>query len=401
MGVYEQFAVKFNSVEEMEAYKKRLSEERKLQTLEVLKDTVEEENPDSTRVAPSITPADTTEPKPFISMYHGKATDVLARMSSKGAKINPITGSATIDSGELKVVIQKFTDLRATLGVNTHKLLSVGVARFTALNNYNRKGETSLQYAVQIPLEAYAYSLGYDVLQHETDTPEEAEKEKKRASNALKDAKKKIRKDLDTLASMELTWEEKVKGKAGDYEALHIIGTRGIRNGYINITFDPIMAQYLAKLPITQYPIALLRIDARNSNAYSMGLKFSEHFNMDNNQIRGTAQFLKVKTLLELTSLPAIEKVRAEGRRWEDRIKEPFENSLDALTACGLLENWEYSHSKGVTLTNEEATNWGSYEKWENTLVHFSLKDAPDHRARLEARAKRNTKKTSKKKTED
>ena len=56
MGVYEQFAVKFHTVEEMEAYKKRLSEEQKLQTLETLEDTVEDENPDSPRVAPSILP---------------------------------------------------------------------------------------------------------------------------------------------------------------------------------------------------------------------------------------------------------------------------------------------------------------------------------------------------------
>lgn len=349
-----------------------------------------------------------TEEESYLAMYHGKATDALARMSSKGAKINPITGSATIDSGELKVVIQKFTDLQATLGVNTHKLLSVGVARFTALNNYNRKGETSLQYAVQIPLEEYAYFLGYDVLQHETDTPEEAEKEKKRATNALKDAKKKIRKDLDTLASMELTWEEKVKGKAGDYEALHIIGTRGIRNGYINITFDPVMAQYLARLPITQYPIALLGVDARNSNAYSMGLKFTEHYNLDNNQIKGTATRLKIETLLGYTSLPSYEDVFKARKSWEERIKEPFEKSLDELTAKGVLSNWSYVASKGVELTDEEATT-NSYEEWKELFVEFELTEAIDHTERLEKRAeekkarakRRSTKKTSKKKTEN
>lgn len=346
----------------------------------------------------------TTQPKEenFLAMYHGKATDSLARVSSKGAKINPITGSATIENGDIKVVIQKFTDLQATLGVNTHKLLSVGVARFTALNNYSRRGETSLQYAIQIPLEEYAYFLGYDVIQHPTETPEEAEAEKKRANNALKDAKKKIRKDLDTLGAMELTWEEKVKGKAGDYQALHIVGSRGIRNGFINITFDPVMAEYLAKLPVTQYPIALLGVDARNSNAYSMGLKFTEHYNLDNNQIIGTANRLKIETLLSYTSLPSYEDVFKARKSWEERIKEPFEKSLDELTIKGVLSNWKYTASKGAELTDEEATPT-SYEEWKELFVEFELRDAIDHTERLEkrkeekkARAKRKSTKKSK-----
>ena len=127
----------------------------------------------------------------------------------------------------------------------------------------------------------------------------------------------------------------------------------------------------------------------------------TEHFNMDNNQIRGTAQLLKVKTLLVVTSLPSIDAVRKQRRRWEDRIKEPFETSLDALTKCGLLEDWEYTRSKGIPLTDEEATSFGSFEEWTETLVKFTLADAPDHRARLERRAEEKkqakTKKTSKK----
>ena len=59
--------------------------------------------------------------------------------------------------------------------------------------------------------------------------------------------------------------------------------------------------EYLIQLP-DAIPVALLAVD-RKPNAYSMGYKMTLHFNMDNNQIRGTAQRLKVKTL-KVTTLP-------------------------------------------------------------------------------------------------
>ena len=118
-----------------------------------------------------------------------------------------------------------------------------------------------------------------------------------------------------------------------------------------------------------------------------MGYKMTVHYNMDNNQIRGTAQRLKVKTLLEVTSLPSVKSASVKKYGWQERIKEPFENSLDALTKCGLLTDWEYTHSKGVPLTDEEATSFSSFEEWADTLVQFTLADAPDHTARLARRA--------------
>ena len=48
-------------------------------------------------------------------------------------------------------------------------------------------------------------------------------------------------------------------------------------------------------------------------------------------------------------------------------------------------------------MTDEEATAFGDYEKWANTLVHFTLKDAPVHTARLEVRAEEKKTRQSKK----
>lgn len=325
----------------------------------------------------------------FFPALHGKATDSIATMIGSTIEENRLNNTGVVESGEVKLIIEKFNKLNGTLGVSTHKLLSVAIAKFTNLNHTGTKTRQAKFTAINIPLKEYALHCGYDVVENEASTEEEAKEEVLKAKRNLDNARRKIKKDLAILYSSTLSWTEKVRGKNEDYMDIRLVEAKGIRKGFIQVHFSQTFSEYLIKLPITQYPVALLAVDERNSNAYAMGLKFTEHFNMDNNQIKGTAQILRVKTLLGLTSLPTIGKIRSEGRLWEDRIKEPFENSLDALTSCGLLEDWKYCHSKGAVMTDEEATSWESYEEWADTLLHFTLKDAPDHTVRLEDRAEK------------
>ncbi len=345
---------------------------------------------------------------PFLPMVHGKATDAIAQMTSKGKKVNPLTGSLTIEEREVKLVLQKFNDIAVTLGIKVHKLLSVGIAEFTASNNIGGKEDQALTYGVCIDLNEYAKKCGYNVTPHiqAGASPEAIAVEEKRANNALKEARKKIKEDLQALSSSRISWNESLKGKkSGDYVDIAIIGSHSIRKGFIYMVFDPVFAHYLTRLQITQYPQALLAIDPRKSNAYNIGYAMSLHYNMDSNQKIGTAQLLRVSKLLEYTDLPTIATIRKQRTSWEARIKEPFETSLDALTECGLLEDWRYSHSKGVELTDEEA-DFSNYEEWASTLVHFTLRNAPNHAPRLAARAeekkarqtKAKTKRTPKKK---
>lgn len=332
------------------------------------------------------------EKESFLPMLHGKATDSMAEMTARVLEENKLNNTGVIDTGNAKLIIDKFAELTGTLGVSTHKLLSTAVAEFTHLNHIGNKNREVNYTAVNIPLKEYAMRCGYDVEKHITSTIEEEQKETKRVKGVLDNARKKIRKDLSLLFSSSLSWREKFRGKQENFMDIRLVEAKGIRKGYILIKFTQTFAQYLIKLPLTQYPIALLKIDERNSNAYIMGLKMSQHFNLDNNQLRGTAQLLKVKTLLASTTLPTVEEVRKQRASWETRIKEPFENSLDALTACGLLENWEYSKAKGESMTDDEATKFSSYERWSETLVKFTLQDAPNHHSRLESKTRKNSK---------
>ena len=338
-----------------------------------------------------------------LAIYHGKATDAMATMSSRDAVVDQITGRATIDNGEVKLVVQKFDSLQGTLGVNTHKLLSVGVATFTALNNYDKREDRPIQPAVTFSLAEYAKWLGYDVEEHPTDNEEDALKEKRRVQRVLNEAQKKIKRELQVLQATTLTWEEKVKGKAGDYDSISLFSRTAIRKGVVHMEFSLPMAKYLVLLPITQYPKTQLRIDGRNQNAYALGNKFAEHYNMDSNQKKGTANRLKVDTLLRVTNLPTYEQTTKNRNSWTDRIKEPFETALEEVVRVGTLANWEYTHAKGVPLTEEEASNITDYKTFSELYITYEMGEEVDHTERLARRAEEQGKrqrKRSKKKSQ-
>ena len=320
----------------------------------------------------------------YMPMLHGKATDTMAEMVGRKFTENPITSTYSFKKGE---VVLKFGNFKATsLSMSTHKMLCMGIAALTEVNHVGTGKRQLKELSVSFSEQEYALMCGYDVIEHETNTPEEAKKEAARAKNEHDNARKKFQRDLKALHDASISWEEKVRGKVENFEDVHILQRKGIRNGYINMKFTDDIGGYLINMPITQYPTALLKLDERNTNAYSLGLRISEHYSMDNNIRRGTADLLKVKTLLAYTDLPKIEDVRSKGKGWEERIKEPFEKALDAITRCGLLKDWEYTHSKGVPMTDEEAAPFPFYEAWADAYIKFTLANAPDHTARLEAR---------------
>ena len=107
-SIYGQFAKHFSSAEEMEAYKKKIQATLPAQDTEL--DLQLFGSPDTeteTKVAPSITPTDTAEPKPFTAMLNGTATNQLTNISTRSNPpiVDAITGNATIEQGTLKVFI--------------------------------------------------------------------------------------------------------------------------------------------------------------------------------------------------------------------------------------------------------------------------------------------------------
>lgn len=339
------------------------------------------------------------KPEPaYFPMAHGKATDALAFMSGKSAKVDRITKNASFDKFGVQLAVLKLEELRTTLGIGFDKLFSTATGAFTKQNDFRHLKGKEPNREVSLSLREYAKLLGYDVEEKETSTPEEAEAEKKRAKHALDNARKAIKKDLLLLQASTLRWEENIKGKQRDFDSISLVTRVAIRNGEIKIAFSPEIANYLVERNlITQYPTKLLKISGRKPTAYYIGRKLAEHYNIDNNQLRGTHDRISIPALLAVTDLPSYEDVeRTDRGHWERRIKDPLEEALDTLTEEGVLKDWKYTHAKGVELTEEEAYNITSYKDFASLYLLFTPADKVDHTDRIEAKQEARAKARSK-----
>lgn len=273
---------------------------------------------------------------------------------------------------------------KGRFSVATDQLLLSSGAEFAKINNYPyKKGDKkadNINYTVKIPLIGYAERRGYKVKEEPKATPQEREKEKKRAQEALKTARKRIKRDLDILYNCSFSWSEKINGEEEDFIDIRLLEARGIRNGYINITFSRSYANYLLKhRAMTQFDNRLLLIDGNHENAYFLANKIVNHNSMTKNQERGTANILSVKKLLEYSNLPSIEELKKQRRGWEKRIKDPLENILDYLVFdIKILKDWKYTKAKGEELSAEEAESITDYANFEKLYITFSMNESEE-----------------------
>lgn len=377
MEVYTQFAKKFNSVEEMEAYKKKIAEEREKKALEAL-EAVESTAPAISRVVPSILPTGEREKSTFSTIRQGTATNALTKIkpsTKRNTIIDTITGTATITQGNLSITIPDFTELTG-FKTSTYQLLD---ALTVALTETGAKSPV-----VALSLEEYM---------------------KKRGLKDKKEARKQAKDDLETLFNATISFKEKrKKGQEQDFHDIRIIDSKGIRKGIINVTFGTAFYNILLGYPIMPYPAQLWALNSkRNPNSFYLLRKIAEHKNM--NVGKKNEDIIAVKTLLAVApNLPSYEEVMNTDRAISRRIIEPFERDMDALEDT---LTWTYCHSNNTPLTDEELSSM-SYDTFISLLIKTDWKQYPDQTARLKRKAKRieqaeqgKKRKTSKKKKAD
>lgn len=377
MEVYTQFAKKFNSVEEMEAYKKKIAEEREKKALEAL-EAVESTAPAISRVVPSILPTGEREKSTFSTIRQGTATNALTKIkpsTKRNTIIDTITGTATITQGNLSITIPDFTKLTG-FRTSTYQLLD---ALTVALTETGAKSPV-----VALSLEEYM---------------------KKRGLKDKKEARKQVTDDLETLFNATISFKEKrKKGQEQDFHDIRIIDSKGIRKGIITVTFGTAFYNILLGYPIMPYPAQLWELNSkRNPNSFYLLRKIAEHKNM--NVGKKNEDIIAVKTLLAAAPyLPSYEEVMNTDRAISRRIIEPFERDMDALEDT---LTWTYCHSNNTPLTDEELSSM-SYDTFISLLIKIDWKQYPDQTARLERKAERieqaeqgKKRKTSKKKKAD
>lgn len=331
----------------------------------------------ATEQAKATEPREEQEAPPFVAMLNGTATNKLTNISTRSnpPTVDAVTGDATINSGELKVFIEKYNDIAGGLRTSTHKLLDACTIELTRQNNYRGNNE-QINPVVSIPLEHFMQLCGIPLTKPSKDR-----------------IRRRVTDDLDTLYRISLEWTEAVGKKQKDFAKMRLCTYAGVLKGNIRITFSKEMAEYLTNAYIMQYPMALLKVDERNPNAYHIGRKLLLHNSIDNNQRKGTANIISVKCLLEVCpDIPTYEQVLATDRATDRHIKVPLEKALDALPFIG----WEYCNSRGTPLTKEQAEGTG-YTAFSKLYVLYSVKDGIDQTARLEAKAEAKKKRARKK----
>ena len=272
---------------------------------------------------------------PYYPMVQGEPTSRLAMTATRNMAVNPITGDAVIEEEGFRAFFEGYNELKIGL--------------------------------------SYARQLGYPVDERETDTPEEAEKEKRRIKNLMKDVRGKINDQLDVLYSLSLSWSEK-KGRVSDYQDIRLLQKKGVKRGMISLQFSDDIARYLLGSYVMQYPEALLSIDERSPRAYRVGYKLAYHSSVKRNQERGTDDIISVSALLDACGdIPDYDEVQKTDRgHWENRIKTPLETALDSCVRSGVLDRWEYCGARKAKLSESEV-DIGDYATFISLYVRFRM----------------------------
>lgn len=321
----------------------------------------------------------------FVPVISSPSTRAFSYMDKKDIKLD-LNRNATIEKWGIGAFIEKYGDLPQSLNINADKLLGKSIEVFT--RQHHTGSTASINPVVVIDIKEYATELGYDIVEHPTNTPEEAKEEKKRAQNQLKNAKKDIKKSRDILYAYSL--DLPLKGDKGDNTLERrrrlLDGVDQDSESVMLIYSLPFATHMAEQHTLTTFPTCLRKIPATQPNAYYLGKKIAEHSFMYANQKKGTDNLLSVKTLLAVTNLPTYEEVQEKDRgHWEDRIKDRLEANLGYLVTIGLLEEWEYTHSKGRKLTDKEAYSIDNYYDFEALYIAYKIKDKPYQKDQIEA----------------
>ncbi len=308
---------------------------------------------------------------PLSIMFSGKALHALGQARTVG-KVDNIRRNLNING--VTIFLKNFKNI-SSLGVGEQKIFRYIIAAFTEKNS---TGTQNPQQRLFLSLSDYAKVIGTDIS----------------TEDRLKNFKKKLKKNLDNLKEdTTFSWTETIRGKDKSYTNISFISGYRITKDTIVVELSLSAAEYLVSLnTFIQYPRSLYIIDDRDYNAFAIGEALARHYSMNNNVIRGTEQIISVLKLLESTSFPSYETLKNKRWGWERNIKEPLEKALEHLHQCGTIKDWCYSKAKGIRLTDEEAYQITSYEKFVSLYIWYELTEYPEHSERaetiIEAKAK-------------
>ena len=314
--------------------------------------------------------AESSEPEQlYLPILHNAPTNKLASMSNAPiTQRDSITQESMVESGACKLFIEKYTELLAPR-CSVFKLFDMCCIELARINDYRSK-QGAINKDVQIPLEEYMRLCGLDY----------------KSKTARDKARRRVHEDLNSLYRFSLEWKDPKGGKYADFHKERICQAARYEQGNIRFIFTDNLANALNSSFIGQYPTSIFKLDDRSRNTYPLARKIAMHACNDYNREKGTAYILSVETLLaSCPDIPSYEKVGEKSRAFTQKIREPLEKALDALSD---FASWEYCNSKGSPLTDAQlaSNSWSTYKE---LLVRFTFKEEPDQKDRLKRKAER------------
>jgi hypothetical protein len=283
----------------------------------------------------NLPPSNFPEPKPseFYNMQQGQVQSLIYKGINSPAQIDLFTGEGTVEEKGQKIYFKDYEDLIGKIGP-TAKLLYIALSIEVANSNSN---------AIRLPLDKYMEMRGL--------------KDKKTA-------RKQVKEDLKTLASIRVEFKEKRKGKQGDFLNIRLSGgTEGIVNGVIIFNFNTDYVSYIKRSGAPPLPKGLLFLNQQN-NPYSSDFLYRITNHKIMNRTKSNEDIIGVKTLLDAApQMPKYEDIKDSGRI-SQRIIEPFERDMDALNKT---IKWHYCGPRG-----EQTEGPANYEEFIAALVKIT-----------------------------
>ena len=273
-------------------------------------------------------------------IYHGKITEALAMVDKSNIKIDRITGKRHYVDDGITITLPASAEIK----VITHKLLMFAIMKFTFLNGNN----TISHQAITFTVKEFLKKCGINV-----DNKPSVDK-----------GRAEIKKSLSVLKGIKVTireGEDKYLFKEADLKLID--AKSGVKNGMVYVYFTDAFAKYLITRPIAEYPLSLFRCDGKKHNAYRIGYKIALHSSNANNKRVGTANTLKVVTMLNNVCMPKYSDLKNSRQSWRYKIKQNLENALNYLSLIDLLIGWEYREIKT-----------DSYIDYQKSVIVFTIR---------------------------
>ena len=304
--------------------------------------------------------------KIFSKVWQGTGSNEFVKIiTSKNTPVDPFKNTITIKKGDFELVIES-SNPNTIVRTSTHKLLDI--LMLTYLETREKEVTISIQDFMKL-----------------------------RGLKDRKTAEEQVKEDLATLYSLSVSFRQKEEKKIVAYDDIRIIQGKGqaLKNGIIRVKFGDDFFNAMQSYHIMPMPPAFLALnDRHNPNSYHLGRKIALHKNM--NYWKANADLISINTLLEACpNLRTHEEVHKEGNyKYKEKIIAPFERDMNALEETGIF-TWEYCHSNGMPLSNEELEM--NYEIFKKLLVKITWHIYPAREIKTkEKKPKARSRKTNK-----